>query len=76
MKINNWLKAIGDIRTARFVKNALGGRPRRRRTQRGVATTETLQARALLSINSVLNPTTGVLEVTADGDRNIEIARD
>ena len=56
MKLNNWLVAIGEVRAV--LKSSLSGRPRRRRGQRGATSTESLQPRALLSVNSVLNPAT------------------
>ncbi|MBI1311454.1 hypothetical protein GC176_09115 [bacterium] len=75
MKIENWLNSVTGLRKA--VQRVAGnGRRMRRRRMSGHVGAEILDVRLCLSANAILDPATGILTVTADGSRAIDVDTD
>ena len=76
MKVENWLLSLSGLRQA--ARKLSGGTPRRRRSASASSrvAAQVLDARVCLSVDSVIDPVSGVLTVTADGSRTIDVDRD
>jgi len=75
MKVENWLLSLSGLRQA--ARKLSGGSPRRRRNTSASshAVAQILDARVCLSVDSVIDPVSGALTVTADGSRTIDVDR-
>lgn len=76
MKVENWLLSLSGLRQA--ARKLSSGTPRRRRSASASShvAAQVLDPRVCLSVDSVIAPVSGVLTVTADGSRTIDVDRD